>query len=167
MPLQLLSIQSHQQIQQVADLAKPIWQQHFTPIIGEQQVAYMLEKFQSAKAIQQQIHDGTSYFAAQMNQNLVGYMALVPDPQQAKVMLSKLYVSKDYRTKGIGKSLLNQAECFTQQLGLSGLWLTVNRHNSQTIDWYQRQGFVIVDEQKKAIGDGFVMDDFIMQKPVG
>lgn len=167
MQIQLVKIQSNQQIQQVANLAKRIWQQHFTPIIGEQQVAYMLEKFQSADAIQQQIHQGASYFAAQANQNLLGYMALIPDPAHNKVMLSKLYVTQNERAKGIGKTLLNQAECFSQRLGLNHLWLTVNRHNSQTIQWYQAQGFVIVDEQKKAIGDGFIMDDFIMQKSIG
>lgn len=166
MNLQIFTVQSSEQIKQVALLAKQIWQQHFTPIIGEAQVCYMLNKFQSTDAIKQQINEGVVYFAAQKNNELIGYMALIPDQAQAKVMLSKLYVSETYRGKGVGKRLLNQAEDFSKQLKSNQLWLTVNRYNNQTINWYQRQGFVIMDEQKKAIGDGFIMDDFIMQKSV-
>ena len=46
------------------------------------------------------------------------------------------------------------------------VWLTVNRHNSQAIEWYQRKGFTITDEQKADIGRGFYMDDFIMELTV-
>jgi len=39
----------------IAGLASHIWIEHYTPILGPQQVAYMLEKFQSALAIREQI----------------------------------------------------------------------------------------------------------------
>ena len=42
----------------IADLADIIWKEHYIPIIGIPQVDYMLKKFQSAKAIKEQISDG-------------------------------------------------------------------------------------------------------------
>lgn len=32
------------QVREIADLAKIIWNEHFTPIIGQKQVDYMVEK---------------------------------------------------------------------------------------------------------------------------
>lgn len=148
---------------QVALLAEKIWQHHFTPIIGAEQVAYMLGKFQSEAAMRQQINDGVDYFVLQ-NEQPIGYMALIA--QDNKVMLSKLYLDPDYRAQGFGLQLLRYAENFCLDKGWQTLWLTVNRDNHATIEWYLRQGFVVIDEVKKDIGEGFLMDDFIMQKTV-
>lgn len=164
----ILPVKTTAQIEQVARLAKQIWQQHFTPIIGEAQVRYMLKHFQSVPAIQQQISDeSVAYFSAHSKNQPIGYMALIANPDHNKMMLSKLYVSADVRGIGVGKTLLNHAEQLSRQQGFEALWLTVNRHNHHPIDWYLRQGFAIVDEQQKDIGNGFVMDDYIMEKPLG
>lgn len=45
--LQIKKAETENQIHEIADLAAVIWEEHFTPIIGEEQVAYMVEKFQS------------------------------------------------------------------------------------------------------------------------
>ncbi len=180
MDTRILAVESTEQIETVAHLAKQIWEQHFTPIIGANQVAYMLKNFQSSRAIQEQINQGAVYFAAKYAAEgtaesatesvsepagkWIGYMGLIPSAEQNKVMLSKLYVKDSARGKGAGKALLNHAERYTADAGMTALWLTVNRFNDTTINWYKRQGFVVVDEQKKDIGNGFFMDDFIMQK---
>lgn len=57
-----------------------------------------------------------------------------------------------------------EARCKTS--GFVTLWLTVNRFNNGPIEWYKRHGFVIVDEVKKDIGQGFFMDDFILEKRI-
>ena len=49
-------------ITQVSKLAKNIWNEHYLPIIGNEQVLYMLEKFQSQDAIKQQIDRGSKYY---------------------------------------------------------------------------------------------------------
>ncbi|PLA74457.1 GNAT family N-acetyltransferase [Hydrogenovibrio sp. SC-1] len=165
--LTIVPIITQQQIEAVAHLAAQIWRQHFTPIIGEAQVRYMLKHFQSTEAIQQQINfESVEYFSVQVTDQMIGYMALIANPVQNKMMLSKLYVSAGVRGTGVGKALLDHAEQVSHHQRLKALWLTVNRHNQHPIGWYQRQGFCIVDEQQKDIGNGFVMDDFIMEKPL-
>ena len=49
--MHLEQVRSPAQIEQCALLAEAIWREYYTPIIGEAQVAYMLEHFQSAEAI--------------------------------------------------------------------------------------------------------------------
>lgn len=163
--IQIAPVKTPTDIAKVANLAKSIWRQHFTPIIGEAQVSYMLNHFQSAQAIQHQISfEHVDYFLAHKDNHIQGYMALILAPNQHKIMLSKLYVAENFRGKGIGKALLNHAEQIGNQLKKTDLWLTVNRHNHHTIDWYHQQGFTIIDKQQKDIGNGFIMDDYIMQK---
>ena len=45
----------------IAELASTIWNEHYTPIIGIEQVAYMIDKFQSLDAIKKQAQDGCIY----------------------------------------------------------------------------------------------------------
>lgn len=164
MSVHIIPVESAGQVEKVVVLAEQIWQQHFTPIIGQDQVAYMLKHFQSAEAINNQIADGAVYFVAEIEREWVGYMGLIPNSLQRSVMVSKLYVKDVCRGKGVGKALLSHAEAFGLKSEQPTLWLTVNRLNIETIDWYKRQGFVVTDEVKKDIGNGFFMDDFIMEK---
>lgn len=56
--IEIQRILSQSDIAQTADLAREIWTDHFTPIIGSAQVEYMLEKFQSPDAMTRQISGG-------------------------------------------------------------------------------------------------------------
>lgn len=151
-------------INAVAALAQEIWTQHFIPIVGESQVIYMLEKFQSAPAIYSQLQEGWEYNLAQDEEQCVGYTALIPDVVHRKMMLSKIYVHPSVWGKGVGKNLLDHAEDKSLTGKMNSLWLTVSKKNNGPISWYKRQGFRIIDEMNKDIGGGFFMNDFIMEK---
>ena len=148
----------------VAELADEIWHEHFVSIIGEPQVDYMLEKFQSPSAIAAQLESGYEYYIASADGQSAGYTGLIPDPANRRMMISKLYVRLDARGTGLGSGLLEFAGEECRKRGIDTIWLTVNRFNHQPVDWYRRKGFSVVDEVKKDIGAGFFMDDFIMEK---
>jgi ribosomal protein S18 acetylase RimI-like enzyme len=164
MSLRLIQVEKDADIGQVEALAETIWNEYFTPIIGRSQVAYMLAKFQSRKAIQSQISTGYEYYLVQSGSEYVGYTALVPDNE--KMMVSKLYTANSKRGQGVGKTMLNHIEskCVLENIGT--IWLTVNKYNDSAIAWYKHLGFRIVDSVKADIGSGFFMDDYIMEKPV-
>jgi GNAT superfamily N-acetyltransferase len=155
---------SEHDIRIVSALAELIWTQHFTPIIGRAQVSYMLQKFQRYESIYTQIHDGYEYYLVNEKDNPSGYFAIIPDYNSKKVMLSKIYLKLDVRGKGYGKKILQFIEEKTQSMHIDVLWLTVNRFNYDSINWYVRRGFKITKEVKTDIGGGFFMDDFIMEK---
>lgn len=46
------------------------------------------------------------------------------------------------------------------------LWLNVNRHNAGAIAFYQNMGFTRSGSIVQQIGNGFVMDDDKMVKPI-
>ncbi len=164
MAVEIANVSTNRDIDCVASLARVVWTEHFTPIIGGLQVEYMLAKYQSPKAIESQIADGAEYYLATIDNQAVGYVGLIPDWAGNKMMLSKLYLKAAMRGKGVGKKLLDFVEGRCVSANVTTVWLTVNRFNEGTVSWYKRRGFVVIDEVKKDIGEGYFMDDYIMEK---
>lgn len=44
------------------------------------------------------------------------------------------------------------------------MYLTVNKHNDLGTRAYKGKGFEVIDAVETNIGEGFVMDDYIMEK---
>jgi len=154
------------QIEHVAELARTIWTEHYIPIVGRPQIEYMLENVQSAEAIADQIGRGWEYYLCRCEGEDCGYLAILPQPDEGRMLLSKLYVARQSRGGGIGCRMLAFAEEQCRRRGLRLLWLTVYRGNADSIAWYERRGFVNAGEFIQDIGGGFVMNDFKMEKVV-
>lgn len=157
------AVTTKQDIDYTVNLAKTIWQQHYLNIIGQEQIDYMLDKFQSPAAISQQIDSGYLYFLAQHDNSHAGYLALVPDLTQSRLMISKIYVDATIRGVGIGSKMFEFTKDKAKELGLNNIWLTVNIHNTDSINWYLKHGFYKKDEVKADIGNGYFMDDYILE----
>lgn len=162
MQISIHPVNTAEEIQLTAQLAFEIWNQHFVPIIGQQQVDYMLAHFQSTEAMTQQIANGMRYRIVCCDGKPVGYCAYQLEAE--RTFLSKLYIKQAYRGQGLSTALLQ--EVIRDSVGKRAVYLTVNRHNDQTIAIYRHIGFSVVEEKVKDIGDGFVMDDYIMEKPL-
>lgn len=145
---------------QLARTAKEIWEEHFTPIIGERQVEYMLERFQSEHALMNALEDNYRYYLVFDGDELIAYCGV--QPRQHELFLSKLYVKKQHRGEGISRKLLNKAIEYAKELGTESIRLTVNKQNDHTISVYTYMGFEKIDESVTEIGNGFRMDDYIM-----
>jgi ribosomal protein S18 acetylase RimI-like enzyme len=65
---------------------------------------------------------------------------------------------------GLGSRLLQHVEGEVRTGGARRLILSVNKCNTKAITAYKRNGFVIVESVVTDIGNGFVMDDYIMAK---
>lgn len=157
-------VKEDSQIEKMCNLANEIWHEHFTPIIGEKQVEYMVEKFQSIHAIKEQLSNGYEYYIFILDDKLIGYTGICCENNQ--LFLSKLYIHKTYRGKGFAREAINFLSNICIKNKLSKIWLTVNKHNYNTIKAYEKMKFVIVREQVTDIGNGFVMDDYIMEKNI-
>ena len=162
MKISVQEVRGKNDIKKVEQLAYEIWTQHYTPIIGIDQVDYMLENFQSFEAIEKQISEGMSYFLLFFEGEPVGYMA--SKPQGENMFLSKIYVLSDLRGKGIGSYALNYLETRAKEMGCRNLSLTVNKNNTDSIRAYEKLGFINVRPLQTDIGKGFIMDDYFMKK---
>ncbi len=162
--INIVEVKNLKDIKETAMLAHSIWNEHYIPIIGKEQVDYMLANFQSEQAIKEQIDEGYRYFLTYNNGKAVGYFAILADSKDGSLFLSKFYVDKDFRGQGIGRHCISYMEDICKANGLNRIWLTVNKYNSSSIKAYEKLGFRKVEELVQDIGNGFIMDDYRMEK---
>lgn len=148
----------------VAALAEEIWHEYFPPIIGEEQVDYMVEKFQSFDALKRQIADGYEYFLISSDYMMVGYTGVTE--KDGSLFLSKLYLLKDSRGQHLSTEVFGHLIDLAKERKLDKIWLTCNKYNSHSLDVYKHLGFEIVRDEVTDIGNGFVMDDYILEYPI-
>jgi ribosomal protein S18 acetylase RimI-like enzyme len=146
----------------IENLANIIWNEHYVAIIGINQVEYMLEKFQSVKAITNQIKNGYEYFLITYETKAVGYISV--KKEKNTLFLSKIYMLSQYQGKKIGKTALLFVETKARTNNLAKVTLTVNRGNSDSIKVYEKIGYHKAGTINIDIGHGYVMDDYKMEK---
>lgn len=157
-------VRTNKQTARVAALADTIWREHYGYFIDASQLDYMLAGMQSAAAIKTQTDNGYDYYLLRCDGKYVGYTALRCDPDS--IFLSKLYLLREARGKGFAAEVMTFAENRCRRHGKVKIRLTVNRANTGSIAAYHRMGFVTVREEVADIGNGYVMDDYIMEKNV-
>lgn len=161
---QIISVSTTEGCNIIDRLARSIWTEHYTPIIGEQQVGYMLAKFQSTTAIENQIQNGASYYILQFNNTAVGYFSF--SIKEDALFLSKLYVLSSARGNGLGKTAMTFMENQVIEQRLKKIQLTVNKYNYNSIKAYEKMGFINIKEIIQDIGNGYVMDDYVLEKEI-
>lgn len=149
-------------IPNLARLASNIWHEYWTELLTDDQINYMVENFQSIDALKKQIDEEhyTYYFITENDKN-IGYFGI--SNKDNYMFLSKLYLLKDYRHKGIGHTAFEKVKELTKTENISTIRLTVNKYNTHTINAYKKWGLEITDAVVTDIGAGFVMDDYIME----
>jgi len=160
--MDIKKVSNKEQISTIENLAYEIWYQHYTPIIGKHQVDYMLGKFQSFEAMTKQIKNGFLYFLILDDNVPLGYMSV--DIHSETLFLSKFYVTEAERGKGYGRKIIAYLETLAKEKNLNKIALTVNKYNTGSIKMYEKVGFVISGTMVKDIGEGFIMDDYQMEK---
>lgn len=154
------------ELEELVPVIAEIWREHYMSLIGAEQVEYMLEKFQSVDAILRQIiEEDYRYYGVFCDDELAGYYAVQPSGDD-RIFLSKFYVAARFRGRGLGRQMLEHLMVDARNAGTKIIWLTVNKHNC-TVEIYRKLGFAIVEEIVTDIGNGFVMDDYIMEKRIG
>lgn len=144
-----------------ARLAGEIWREYFPGIISPEQVEYMVDKFQSLPAMEEQIRSqGYTYYQIRCGEEVLGYTGVCPEADG--LFLSKLYLKKEYRGKGYATKALRELTALCREKGYKFIRLTCNKGNTHSLEVYRHWGFVQTDAVKTDIGGGFVMDDYVM-----
>lgn len=146
-------------------IADEVWWPTYVPIIGEEQVAYMIELFYSTETIAKQLADGSqTYLLLEDEGQPLGFAAYSPRAENPNVYkLHKLYCLTGQHGKGCGRMLLQAVEQDAKMNGADRLELNVNRHNPAKT-FYEKMGYTIAYEEDIDIGSGYWMNDYVMGK---
>lgn len=157
-----IKAENDKQIQEIAELAEIIWHEHFVPIIGKEQVEYMVDKFQSYRALKEQIENDYEYYQIINSGEFCGYCGIHQE-DDGRLFLSKLYLKKEARGRHLASQAFEFLKALCKERNLSAIWLTCNKHNDDSLAVYRHFGFETIDTQEADIGNGFIMDDYIME----
>jgi len=147
----------------VSALARVVWQVTYPSLISQAQIDAMLADRYAPERIREQLGDPRqAWWVAKQNHTLTGFAHALLHASGCK--LDKLYVHPDSQRQGIGGTLLRTVEAWARTQQTRRLRLQVNRGNTQAIRAYTQYGFRIVESRVFDIGDGFVMDDHVMEK---
>lgn len=154
-----------QEVDTVCSLARIVWQATYPALISQAQIDAMLADRYAAGLILSQLDDPDhAWQVAERNRTTVGFAHALLEGAHCK--LDKLYVHPDHQRQGIGMALLQSVGDWARQRQARRLRLQVNRGNAQAIAAYLKYGFTITESRVFDIGDGFIMDDHIMELPL-
>lgn len=148
-------------INQMATVVFPLTYQE---ILTPEQTAYMMEwMYAPTNIAKQMIEESQTYFIAYCDGAPCGYLSVQPEERDL-YHLQKIYVMPDFQGKGIGKYLFEQALNYIRSVhtGPCKMHLNVNRHNKAK-DFYERMGMHVHSQGDFDIGNGYYMNDFIME----
>lgn len=147
-------------IESIQRLAKSIWNAHYPGIISQEQIDYMLHKMYSTLAIQEQLNAGQQFYLVQLQSETTGYVSISISKDKV-AMLHKFYLGATSQRRGVGEKTFEQ---LTQLFpDVNHMELTVNRQNFKAINFYFKLGFIIKEVADFDIGNGYVMNDFVMR----
>jgi ribosomal protein S18 acetylase RimI-like enzyme len=148
-------------------LAREIWYAHYPAIIGTAQIEYMLGQRYDIETVRNELRqDGIWWDKLMVGGEMAGFASCLLTGAPGEMKLDKLYVHPRHQRRGYGGKLIARACATARARGCDRLTLAVNKHNRGAIDAYLKHGFRIADAVVKDIGGGFVMDDYVMIKPV-
>jgi len=152
-----------QDIEIIRDIASATWPSTYLDLIGQAQIDYMLDKMYNKGELLKQFMEGHIFLIAEEGENqfgFAGYSIIEHDTRIYK--LHKLYVLPSAHGKGVGKILINEVFNQVKDAGGSALQLNVNKHNKAK-NFYLKGGFTIKESVKLDIGEGYFMDDYVME----
>lgn len=158
--MQIRAIDSSE-IHIIQDLAQQIWPDTFGEILSKEQIAYMLNWMYSTETLTKQFYEGHHFFVYEENDIPLGFMGieLFADHQ---VKIHKLYVLPDTQGKGIGRNFIDFVKNWAKDHGAHTLFLNVNRFN-KAVEFYKHIGMTISKTEDIDIGNGYLMEDYVME----
>jgi diamine N-acetyltransferase len=153
-------------LSEIIVLAGLVWRACYPGIISPAQIQYMLARMYDLDALRAEIASGITFERALVNGELCGFSSVGPTARAGEIQLHKLYVRPDRQRHGIGGALLNSCEQPARASGADELVLNVNKRNERAIAAYRKHGFTVRESVVLDIGNGFVMDDYVMAKPL-
>lgn len=146
----------------VRELTYKVWPQTYAGLLSQEQIDYMLDMMYSPSSLEKQMNDGAQFIFVYEEKEPVGF-ASYQEIKPGIYKLHKIYVLPSQQGKGTGRFVIDHIIDEIKQRKAKALQLQVNRNNKAK-SFYERLGFTAIEEIKLDIGNGYFMDDYIMEK---
>ena len=152
-----------EQLPIVIDLTKKIWPVAYGEILSKAQLDYMIDKFYNETALRELIQKGHVFYLAQDdNGKEVGFVSYEINSEPNKTKIHKIYVLPETQGTGLGRQFFELVKEKAIENQQNAIFLNVNKYNN-AIHFYTKLGFTKVKDEVIDIGNGYVMDDYVME----
>lgn len=129
----------------------------------------MLEMMYSLSSLERQVTVGNNVFLLAKdtsNNNYVGFASYELNYKGSNsCKLHKIYILPDMQGKHIGRTLIEAIKQVAVSNKQRVILLNVNRSNNAA-GFYKKYGFAAIAEEDIDIGNGYYMNDFVMELPL-
>ena len=147
----------------IKEIAEKSWRKHYPGILSNEQIEYMLEQMYSETELKNHFENPNyHYYLLSDDENFLGIMGFENHYQKDTTKLHRIYLLEEAKGKGVGKFAINFLKNQAKESGDQKIILAVNKQNS-SYHFYTSQGFKIYEEGVFEIGNGYVMDDYLME----
>lgn len=147
-------------------LAQQIWPETYGEILPAEQLTYMLNLFYSPASLRRQMLDERHQFLiVEEGEEPIGFASWSGTEEAGIFKLHKIYVLPGRQGKGLGRGMLEFIYDVIRPEGARKLRLNVNRFNKAR-QFYERMGFAVTMEEDVPIGNGYFMNDYVMEAAV-
>lgn len=148
----------------IRELTFQIWPQTYAAILSPQQLEYMLDMMYSETSLEKQMNEGAQFIFVYENEKPVGF-ASFQETEAFVYKLHKIYILPSQQGKGTGRFVIDHIINDIKIRGATALQLQVNRHNKAK-EFYEKLGFAVIEEADFDIGNGYFMNDYVMEKKI-
>ena len=160
----IIKVAGKKDLASIRRLAEKIWPATYADILNAGQINYMMGQIYSMDSLLKQMVEHQHIFLIlEYDARPAGFASYSLYPEEKKGKLQKIYVDPALQGKGLGQFLLKDVEERVKATGCHTLHLNVNRHNKAR-SFYEKQGFVVIRNEDIDIGNGFFMNDYVMQR---
>ncbi|HMZ46582.1 MAG TPA: GNAT family N-acetyltransferase [Chitinophagaceae bacterium] len=148
----------------IQTIAKATWLKTYMQILSSEQMSYMLNWMYSFEILKNQMQNNHAFFVGYLSQKqheILGFAAISREAEKL-FKLQKLYILPEQQKIGLGKLLLQKVCNHAKENGANTLQLQVNRNNI-AVNFYKKHGFKIIAEEDFDIGNGYFMNDYVME----
>ena len=162
-----IRIASENDFKIIQDIAHKTWPSTFGEILTNSQITYMLDLFYNLDSLKKQTEESKNVFLIiSEKSNDLGFISYELNYKNyQKTKIHKIYLLPESQGKGAGKILIEKVKKIAESNQNQALILNVNKYN-KAISFYEKLGFKIVQSEKIDIGQGFIMDDYVMEMVV-
>ncbi len=159
-----LRLLAKEELMLIQRIAHQTWPSTFAGLLSEAQIDYMLNWMYALPMLESQVEQGHGFLVAEAEGNAIGFAGYELNHLAGSMSkLHKLYLLPSSQGKGVGKALLLEVVKSSREAGQKSLVLNVNKYNKKAIDFYLAMGFVTIRQEVNDIGQGYVMDDDVME----
>jgi ribosomal protein S18 acetylase RimI-like enzyme len=153
----------------IASLSETIWRSHYSKIISNAQIDYMLASRYTPEKLRLYLNASDRWLMmlridSQYGSRAIGYCSYALTEVPGGMKLEQLYLLPELHGQGLGRLMLRHVEEQARTRGCGTLVLQTNKRNVVAINFYRKAGFTVREEAVFDIGGSFVMDDYVMAK---